>query len=173
MSFIFVRIYSDKIRNDLDKFLIVMNTTLLIPVFIFFSIVTLLHDTHLSFSYYLILFVSNFVYVTAITIRLNQEHKNLIIVNDLLSSHESKKITEESVIEELSNKLNFTTKEFEVAKLIYKGCSNKQICIELHINSESTVKSRVNSLFKKCNISSRPEFFNLISNIKHSYEKPN
>lgn len=47
-------------------------------------------------------------------------------------------------------------REIEVARLAAKGCTNAQIADELFISTE-TVKSHMNSIFEKLNISSRKE----------------
>ncbi len=52
--------------------------------------------------------------------------------------------------------LNLTNKETEILKLLKQGKSNKEIASELYI-SVSTVKTHINNIFKKMNISNRSE----------------
>lgn len=53
-------------------------------------------------------------------------------------------------------RVQLTTRELEVLKLIAKGLANKEIGAELYI-AESTVKLHVNTLFEKLNVTSRTE----------------
>jgi DNA-binding NarL/FixJ family response regulator len=64
-----------------------------------------------------------------------------------------------NVAEKLASRytrVQLTTRELEVLKLIAKGLTNKQIGIQLFI-AESTVKLHVNSLFEKLEVTSRTE----------------
>ncbi|MCK4777946.1 MAG: response regulator transcription factor, partial [Actinomycetia bacterium] len=49
-----------------------------------------------------------------------------------------------------------TGKEKEVLKLISKGCSNKEIALELHV-SPSTIKTHVENIFKKLEVKDRTQ----------------
>jgi len=57
--------------------------------------------------------------------------------------------------------LNISNREREVAHLILKGLTNKQIADRLFI-SESTVKKHINNIFRKLSIGSRWELLRLI-----------
>ena len=60
-------------------------------------------------------------------------------------------------------------REVEVISYLAKGFSNKEIAAALFI-SEKTVKSHINRIFKKLNISRRTEA--LLYAINHGYIKP-
>ncbi len=57
--------------------------------------------------------------------------------------------------------LGLSKREGEVARLVLKGLSNKDIATTVHI-AEKTVKQYMTQLFEKAGVASRGEFFSLI-----------
>ncbi|MEM9361942.1 MAG: response regulator transcription factor [Bacteroidota bacterium] len=56
--------------------------------------------------------------------------------------------------EEVFNKLNLTSREYEVLKLIVRGHSNSNIAEKLFL-SQSTIKTHVSNLYKKMDVKNR------------------
>ncbi len=56
---------------------------------------------------------------------------------------------------------HFTPKEKEIARLVLKGLSNREIA-EVMGNTEKTIKFHLTVIFQKCAVKSRTEFFNAI-----------
>jgi len=90
----------------------------------------------------------------------NQLQK-LKMVDDL------KKINRRNIIELIGmneERYHLSTRESEILELAFKGMSNKDISDELYISSE-TVKKHLNTIFKKCKVSSRMELMAKVLNI--------
>lgn len=75
---------------------------------------------------------------------------------------EQRQAEREMSIEEMKEEYSISNREADVLRLICQGMNNAQIAETLFI-SENTVKKHVNSIFRKMNVSSRPE---LISQIR-------
>jgi len=56
----------------------------------------------------------------------------------------------------------FSSREREVAELILSGLKNKEICKHLFIEN-STLKTHINRIYRKCDCSTRAEFKRLFS----------
>lgn len=56
---------------------------------------------------------------------------------------------------------HLTEKEREIAHLVLKGLSNKEIAAVMG-NTEKTIKFHMTTIFEKCGVQSRTEFFNSI-----------
>jgi DNA-binding NarL/FixJ family response regulator len=54
-----------------------------------------------------------------------------------------------------------TNKECEVARLLLKGLSTQEMA-RLTGNSEKTLKQHISTIYEKCGVSSRTEFFHYI-----------
>ena len=81
------------------------------------------------------------------------------LVQCIRDVHSGKTFVAPAVAAKLANRLTrvqLTTRELEVLKLIAKGLANKEIGASLHI-AESTVKLHVNTLFEKLAVTSRTE----------------
>ncbi len=81
------------------------------------------------------------------------------LVQCIRDVHSGKMSVAPAVAAKLATRLTrvqLTTRELEVLKLIAKGQSNKEIGAELFI-AESTVKLHVNTLFEKIGVTSRTE----------------
>jgi len=64
---------------------------------------------------------------------------------------------DEFVLNEIElNKLNLSTREYEVLQLLGKGCSNSDIANQMFL-SISTVKTHVSNLFLKMDVKSRTQ----------------
>lgn len=70
-------------------------------------------------------------------------------------------LREEAFNEEITSKYHITRREWEIAQLILRGKSNKEIEKELFI-SIHTVKNHIQSLFRKLGVKSRGQLVNFI-----------
>ena len=86
-----------------------------------------------------------------------EEHKNLI------ESHE--------VFEHMMHECGLTNREAEVAWLLYRGYTNRQIGEELFI-AETTVKKHVSHVYEKMQVSGRKEFRAKISSLPPQTDSP-
>jgi len=88
----------------------------------------------------------------------NFSDKELIFLR-LLSPHVANQLQKLKMVDDLKeiNKRN-------IIELEFKGMSNKDISDELYIFSE-TVKKHLNTIFKKCKVSSRMELMAKVLNI--------
>lgn len=59
------------------------------------------------------------------------------------------------------NQASLTNKECEVARLLLKGLSTQEMA-RLTGNSEKTLKQHISTIYEKCGVSSRTEFFHYI-----------
>ena len=59
------------------------------------------------------------------------------------------------------NQATLTNKECEVARLLLKGLSTQEMA-RLTGNSEKTLKQHISTIYEKCGVSSRTEFFHFI-----------
>ncbi|AWP23721.1 hypothetical protein C4901_10610 [Acidiferrobacter sp. SPIII_3] len=59
------------------------------------------------------------------------------------------------------NQATLTNKECEVARLLLKGLSTQEMA-RLTGNSEKTLKQHISTIYEKCGVSSRTEFFHYI-----------
>lgn len=64
-------------------------------------------------------------------------------------------------VERILVEMKLTPKELEVCRLLLRGMSNKQIAGTLG-NTEKTAKTHITSIYKKCGVTSRAEFFSKI-----------
>lgn len=78
----------------------------------------------------------------------------------------TKNITAKNRIPDISHfsSLGLTPRESEISILIAKDLSNKEITDELNI-SGSTLKTHINNIFKKTNVTSRRDFIKSVCNI--------
>lgn len=86
-----------------------------------------------------------------------EEHKNLI------ESHE--------VFEHMMHECGLTNREAEVAWLLYRGYTNRQIGEELFI-AETTVKKHVSHVYEKMQVSGRKEFRAKVSSLPPQTDSP-
>lgn len=63
-----------------------------------------------------------------------------------------------------------TAREAEVAKLLYQGCSNREIAVDLYI-AETTVKKHVTHILEKLNIEQRGQIQELVAEVLDLTEK--
>lgn len=102
-------------------------------------------------------------------VRLRGEHERLIVSEEKLlrwneqlqeevnrRTQELEKITREERLEENCKNFRFTSREIEIALLVYEGYSHKQIADILFI-SERTVAKHVQNIFEKAQVSNRLE----------------
>lgn len=102
-------------------------------------------------------------------VRLREEHERLIVSEEKLlrwneqlqeevnkRTQELEKITREERLEENCKNFRFTSREIEIALLVYEGYSHKQIADILFI-SERTVAKHVQNIFEKAKVSNRLE----------------
>lgn len=66
-----------------------------------------------------------------------------------------------AMIERFLDINRLTPKEKEVARLLLKGLSNKEVA-EIEGNSDRTIKFHLTTIFEKCGVKSRTELFNAI-----------
>lgn len=86
-----------------------------------------------------------------------EEHKSLI------ESHE--------VFEHMMHECGLTNREAEVAWLLYRGYTNRQIGEELFI-AETTVKKHVSHVYEKMQVSGRKEFRAKVSSLPPQTDSP-
>jgi len=101
--------------------------------------------------------------------RLKDEHERLIISEEKLlkwneqlqeevnkRTQELEKLSREDRLAQNCKRFSFTTREIEIALLVYKGYSHKQIAEILFI-AERTVAKHVQNIFEKAQVSNRLE----------------
>jgi DNA-binding CsgD family transcriptional regulator len=101
--------------------------------------------------------------------RLRDEHERLIISEEKLlkwneqlqeevnkRTRELEKLSREDRLAQNCKRFSFTTREIEIALLVYKGYSHKQIAEILFI-AERTVAKHVQNIFEKAQVSNRLE----------------
>jgi len=81
----------------------------------------------------------------------------------IVTKHINGKKTKRASIDKIGQYYTLTLRESEVLREVICGKSNKEIGFQLNI-SENTVKRHMNSLFRKCNVSSRFELVVLVGN---------
>ena len=86
-----------------------------------------------------------------------EEHKNLI------ENHE--------IFEHMMHGCGLTNREAEVAWLLYRGYTNRQIGEELFI-AETTVKKHVSHVYEKMQVSGRKEFRAKVSSLPQRTDSP-
>ena len=86
-----------------------------------------------------------------------EEHKNIV------ESHE--------IFEHMMHECGLTNREAEVAWLLYRGYTNRQIGEELFI-AETTVKKHVSHVYEKMQVSGRKEFRVKVSSLPQQTDSP-
>jgi DNA-binding NarL/FixJ family response regulator len=88
---------------------------------------------------------------------LNSSILNLKTLKNL--NNENQTVTYDSKFEQNIRLLNLTNREIEIAKLIVKGKTYREIATELFI-SEKTVTKHIQNMFEKANVSNKVGFIN-------------
>ena len=86
-----------------------------------------------------------------------EEHKNPV------ESHE--------IFEHMMHECGLTNREAEIAWLLYRGYTNRQIGEELFI-AETTVKKHVSHIYEKMQVSGRKEFRVKVSSLPQQTDSP-
>ena len=76
------------------------------------------------------------------------------------------RIESHEIFEEIMREYDLTRRESEIAWLLYKGYTNRQIGEELFI-AETTVKKHVSHIYEKMQVSGRKEFRAKINELPH------
>lgn len=90
---------------------------------------------------------------------LQQFLPHLQLMLSKLSPHNDTVIQRSSYI--LSNTFHLTPRETEIAKLIYRGLSNREIAAQLNV-AEDTVKKHLYHIFQKLNLSNRTQIIKFV-----------
>lgn len=80
---------------------------------------------------------------------------------DVLSRVVSDAESASHLVERALGRAHLTDKETSVARLLLKGLPSAEIATLLN-NSEKTVRQHVSTIYVKCGVSSRPEFFHYV-----------
>ena len=81
------------------------------------------------------------------------------------------RIESHEVFEEIMQEYGLTRRESEIAWLLYKGYTNRQIGEELFI-AETTVKKHVSHIYEKMQVSGRKEFRAKVNSLRPQTDHP-